>query len=1077
MLCPPLLPSSPHTKHQGRGGATSPELITDLEALQSISQEAQRRASSPLFYPERVTDYPTSSHSLVNLRLSQSPMSHQWPTSVSPESHYSSNSTLNRSDSLSAVSETSGTSNTSKPAQKRILKKSNGPRRLSTNHVRWNLDGVERSDEGDSTSMDSMEAGWSGDPYRQAKEKFQRSRSAWKDFETPPTAGSTGLTPAPPRVAQQKTMFLPDGIPLSPIHREAPVRFPGYYELDPQATTNVGTSDPQATTNMGTSHSTPLRNAGVQELYEDKEMGTSEDNTQASETMAAGYSILKINDSSLASLEVTRADERLGNCLFEFPKETPCISAPIAPTTTPSAATNPPPPLPMATSSPAIGLIHKAISLAPAVQGPPLTSAVQGPPLTSAVQGPPLTPAIQGPPLIPAVQGPPLIPAVQGPPLIPAIQGPRLIPAIQGPPLMRRGTANPGGDKSGVMGTIGAIGAGVTSAGVTTGPARVLLQTPLDDDADYDHLEEKTSNRPWRAPNGTSNPRKTSGTENALSMVLSGSPEPSNGLLRCPNTHATSGIPSLLTTSTGSSLLNVPKIEQANVQSSRPEQSNVIPGYSQSDIEEAIEVLEHGMSALDIPLTTPPLATPTLPPTGAAQGFHSASEITKVASEITKVWSSTFPEPQSAKSIAETNQIMDQSSPTHCPQANQSPSPPPLPTKNRRISRSERNDQGNLLPNTARKGEEAVELNQWPEPAVMEPIHSKYLPPITEISSLTPPEDDGRELILPPPSEFLDIPPQSIENDSDDYFDLLEPNTSKQQNTTSSPLKGVALGRPSLLVDSPPALGSSVTQEEYSTMRDGLLGGGPLQKGVPLYRENPLIGAHHDSHPVQRVQSSRVVSTSSKLNDQEREGSSHMLSVQAGRGKLTATRALHMSDSESSLSDALRAAKGRQGGAPIGAQHTKPYQANNSCVDQKQLSNQLERPLQADRHLKRTTFHQVPMHSSSQPLLHLSTQVSFQSSTQVPFQSSTQMPFQSSTQAPLHSSSQPLVYPSTQVPFHSSSQPLAHPVPLLNSKFNPMRHQGQSNVTSVDSLITELERDCKRTLQETRPQSICGKYN
>ena len=996
--------------------------------------------------------------------------------------------------------------------------------------------------------MDSVEASWSGDPYRQAKERFQRSRSAWKDFEAPPLAGNTGLTPAPPKVAKQKTMFHPDDIPLSPIRREAPVKFPGCYELGSQIPTN-----------MGTSHSTPLRNTGVQELYEDEGMGTNEDNAPASETVAAGFSVLKINDSSLASLEVTRADERLGTCMFEFPKETP-LSAPFTSTTIPSVAV-PHPPSSMATSSAATGSI----------------------------------------------------------------------PVLKGNPLVGRGTPSSGGAKSGVMGTIGAgatgvmgtIGAGATgvmgtigagaigvmgtrgagatgvisssdtNAGVNMSPAQIPRAPQImlnDDDAsDYDHLEEKTSNQPSRAPNRTSNPpSKTSGPSNvsgALSKVPSGHPDPSSGLpattSSLPNTTITppslitasgpslitasgpslitasgpslitasgpslitasgpslitaSG-PSLITasgpsliTASGPSLLaatSIPKREQASVQSS----------HSEQDIEEAIEVLEYEMNALDrktIPLTTPTVGTGTVS-AAVAQGFHSASE-------ITKVWRSTFPEPQSAQPSVENHHTSDQTLPTHHPQANQSPSPPPLPAKNRRVSRSDRDEEGNLLPNLSSKKEEGVQLNQWHDTAVMGHVHSQYLPPvtqylppITEISSLTLPEGEGGELILPPPSEFLDIPPHSKDNDRDDYFDLLEPNASKAlQHTTSNPLK-VAPGRP---VDRPPAVGSSGIPDDI--MRDGLLGGGPLQKGTPLYREDPLIGAHHDPHPVQRVQSSRVTSTSSKLNELESEGSNsgQVLSVHgAGQGKLTTTRALHMSDSESSLNDALRGAKGRYGGAPIGAQHTQPplfqpFQVTNSRADLKRLPNQLERPSQGERQLRRTssqapmpsssqplvhsstqaTFHsssqslvhsssqvpmhsssqvpmhsssQVPMHSSSQVPMHSSSQVPMHSSSQVPMHSSSQVPMHSSSQVPMHSSSQVPMHSSSQVPMHSSSQPLVHPssqppaypVPLLNSKFNPMRHKGQNSVTGVDGMITELERDCKRNIQETRAHPVCGK--
>ena len=243
--------------------------------------------------------------------------------------------------------------------------------------------------------------------------------------------------------------------------------------------------------------------------------------------------------------------------------------------------------------------------------------------------------------------------------------------------------------------------------------------------------------------------------------------------------------------------------------------------------------------------------------------------------------------------------------------------------------------EGNLVSNVA--GMQSKDLKE------VELTHdSKHLPPVIEISSLTPPEGDHGELILPPPSQFLDIPPKLKDDDSDDYFDLLEPNACKAlPQEALSPVKTGLRDPPTAL-----PLGLASTEEEWS--RDANSRGSPLHKGGPL-KMGPSL-THHEPHPVQRVQSSRLPSTSTKVSEQEAQGST----LGPGRERLTTTRALHISDSESSLNDAHRMAKERRSGVPMQAPlHIKPP-PSQAGANQRLVSSQVERPLQGDRHLRRT---------------------------------------------------------------------------------------------------------------------------
>lgn len=906
--------TKPSTNEHAKEGTISPELITDFEALQSIVQLPQRRSSSPLPFLERVTDYPVSN----SMRLSQSPTPQHRPASISPvpDSYYSSNSTLNRSDSLSAISQTSGTSDTSKPPQKRILKKSNGPRRPSTNHVRWNLDSVEHStDDGDNTSMESTEAGGSGDPYKQIKEKYQKSKSTWKDFENPPIAGSTGLTPASSQGHQKAVFHHPEGFPLSPIHGKSPVRFPGYYELSPQTAVE-----------MKSSHSTPLRSADSKELY-----GDDESSTRLSESAAAGFSVLRINDSSLASLEVTGTEERTGKLMFEFPQETPRRA-------------------PLMTASASV----------PACSAPTNT-------LTTPTSGNRET--------------------VGG------------MDVPKDPPVVERSVVSD--TSAGVIrgaGVTGVVSSSETIAHVV-GSAQILHlpRTNNDDDdaLDYDHLEEK---KPSNASNGALSPLSTKPPS-----VPSVDPDSlSLGSLKAPNglSETSNGPPSAPSSVPPNSVgTNVSKTSTAQPEPSKEDSV----GYRKSDIEEAIEMLEHEMNSMGVVGADPPVSTvpppviatsvaPPTPPLAAAapvvigtvpvtsstigQGFHNASE-------VIKVWSSTFSETLSGQTALQKHKVSD-IAPSAVTQheLHPSPPPPPLPIKNSRISRSERDDEGNPLVSMA--GKEAIQLSHLPDIMGAEIVHLNNLPPVIETSSLTPPEGDTREVILPPPSEFLGIPPQFQDND-DDYFDFLE------QPNANNPLKVPG--------NVPSVLGPSASRVENSPT---LAHAGPLHNGLVS------VAGHH---PVQRVQSSRVASTASKMNE---------LSAGGSNSKLTVTRPLHVSNSESSLNNALHTAKVKHNSVPTVPQFPKPPLLHPVQVTNrpKHLPNQTEEVPQIERVFRRTSSQQVPM--------------------------------------------------------QAAAVRTAYPVPLLNNKFNPTRYHSQTNVAGSGSMITDVERDCKMNLQETRVQPVCA---
>lgn len=169
---------------------------------------------------ERITDYPVSNS--PDSFLSRSPMHGSRSSSLSV-----SESSLNSDNSLSYDAR--------RRPGKRILKKPHGPRRRSTNRVRWNLPNGEN--DSDTTSLESFDSSTTTGAiiYRRARNNMLESRQNWRDFEQSPNPGHTGLTPA--REAQARN-HRNVGRPLSPIQGS----IPPHVQLSPQRISQGSTS-------------------------------------------------------------------------------------------------------------------------------------------------------------------------------------------------------------------------------------------------------------------------------------------------------------------------------------------------------------------------------------------------------------------------------------------------------------------------------------------------------------------------------------------------------------------------------------------------------------------------------------------------------------------------------------------------------------------------------------------------------------------------------------------------------------------------------------------------------------------
>lgn len=129
-----------------------------------------------------------------------------YPVSLSPSMSNRSHSFRSETDSISTLSESSFTSDSSsytydaqRKPKKKILKSSNAPKRRHKNRVRWNLNNLESVSDIDSVSLDSSNSYNYVPPtshiHTQARDLTTRSLQNWRDYEYPLPPGSTGLTP------------------------------------------------------------------------------------------------------------------------------------------------------------------------------------------------------------------------------------------------------------------------------------------------------------------------------------------------------------------------------------------------------------------------------------------------------------------------------------------------------------------------------------------------------------------------------------------------------------------------------------------------------------------------------------------------------------------------------------------------------------------------------------------------------------------------------------------------------------------------------------------------------------------
>ena len=321
----------------GQGSSGPPSMGGVLvKSIASVS-------SSSDYDRERVTDYPVAGHEGNN----RTSLPHPGGCSPVISSRHSSITTLNHSDSLSAMSDTSEGSfsyDASRRPKKKILKDSrSSSTRKSKNRVRWNLGNLQ---DGDSVSVSSIDvcSVRSADVFQRARESVQNSTRNWREFEdTFPPRGSTGLTPWAPRNANS----LNNRLPLKRYDSPPPVS-----DMNGGLTLHgvpLGVISPPRKGRPGPggaiAHSTPIRryNSDLSSLSQNHAVmatrgsgrrlaplggsgpdpfggGFRQISVSESNQHIPHIPVLKICDSSLEKLEESTMEDRKEKLLFEFPQ-------------------------------------------------------------------------------------------------------------------------------------------------------------------------------------------------------------------------------------------------------------------------------------------------------------------------------------------------------------------------------------------------------------------------------------------------------------------------------------------------------------------------------------------------------------------------------------------------------------------------------------------------------------------------------------------------------------------------------------------------------------------------------------
>ena len=265
---------------------------------------------------ERITDYPGHS-------LSQSPSSmRRISLSVSEGSLTG-----------SLTSEGSLSFDGSRKPRKRILKMAHGPRKNSTNRVRWNIPG----EAGDSMSLESFESTstTSSVLYQKARNSVSESRRNWQEFEEQPPPGSTGLTPSKPSLSAltERSVGRECADNLSPSSLSPCARSSAEFERSVSPLQH-STCMPASVTDQHTS--TPIASTARQEcLYKDvndTDVDSTHSPTHLPVAPPTSVPLLILDHSNLSELEASTVEDRVRSHLFQIPNgpSTKKISSPPA---------------------------------------------------------------------------------------------------------------------------------------------------------------------------------------------------------------------------------------------------------------------------------------------------------------------------------------------------------------------------------------------------------------------------------------------------------------------------------------------------------------------------------------------------------------------------------------------------------------------------------------------------------------------------------------------------------------------------------------------------------------------------
>ena len=309
-----------NTQENTDNGALSESLMDALESIQESQQDLLRlnRQASPLQKlqdPDRITDYPRG-----------------------PSPNVSTLSLNSRRSSLSAMSQSSLTSDSSfdasKKPGKKILKNPQRAQRRSKNRVRWKLP----NSDSDTLSIDSCDSSSTvnSSVYNRARNGVLAAKQNWRDFERSPPKGSTGITPMKPSTHQMRGSLSTGALhihqysppsKLSTIPQDAVI---GDLGTNPHRTLTVSKSTPSPLTYNTSSnnslsqgallHSTPIRHtqsASDIGLHRRMQLSPGHSPNTSSDI---DFPILRIDNSNLTDLEESTLEDRKQMHIFQFPQ-------------------------------------------------------------------------------------------------------------------------------------------------------------------------------------------------------------------------------------------------------------------------------------------------------------------------------------------------------------------------------------------------------------------------------------------------------------------------------------------------------------------------------------------------------------------------------------------------------------------------------------------------------------------------------------------------------------------------------------------------------------------------------------